>query len=428
MRKTEDRSIEERAGVRMWPGVAAGVVIGLIAFVLSFDALRLVFVACGINPYLSWGGPVCVDGTILLCTWATWGFKKGHIRGAAYPWVGLVIFSLFSIAGNALHALLANGWRMPAWVSPAIMSIPPVALLYATHLIVIIAGDRLDKINTILDPDAGNGAKKAEPETAPAPTAKTAPRTVRTEPAPMPAAMPEPAAPPIREEETFKPITMSATAFTPIATPEPEPVRETAPTAPASEPAAELHDAEPERIPDNLWDMTLPVPNMEDDARPKAVEAESRADDASDSNDGVARERVTVPTVAASPQEIERTTEPEPEIEPEPEEKPEPDEPVRDTEPEPETEEAEQAAEPDVEPEPAEAGQAKENPEPGQRAAETPDGEESGDGEWLEWADRVKAEGKRPTMKLAVDDGLASSTIEAKRHLRKLHRDYPGRF
>lgn len=30
------------------------------------------------------------------------------------------------------------------------MSIPPVALLYATHLIVIIAGDRLDKINTVL--------------------------------------------------------------------------------------------------------------------------------------------------------------------------------------------------------------------------------------------------------------------------------------
>lgn len=414
MKKTEDRSIEERAGVRMWPGVAAGVVIGLIAFVLSFDALRLVFVACGINPYLSWGGPVCVDGTILLCTWATWGFKKGHIRGAAYPWVGLVIFSLFSIAGNALHALLANGWRMPAWVSPAIMSIPPVALLYATHLIVIIAGDRLDKINTILDPDAGNGAKDTEPEPAAAPTAKTAPRTARTAPAPMPAAMPEPVVPPIREEGTFNPITMPAAAFTPIATPEPtpaaEPVRETEPAAPVREPVAERHDAEPEHIPDNLWDMTLPVPNMEDDARPKAVEAESRADDASDSNDGVARERVTVPTVAASPQEIERTPEPEPRIEPEPEpeDETEPDEPARDREPE-------------TEPEPEETEQA-------EQAAETHDGEKNGDGEWLEWVDRVKAEGKRPTMKLAVADGIASSPRDAKRRLHELRRDYPGRF
>ena len=131
MKYTKDEEARaERSSVKMWPGITAGIIIGLIAFVLSFDALRLVFVACGINPYLSWGGPVCVDGTILLCTWATWGFKKGHIRGSAYPWVGLVLFSSFSIAGNALHAMLNTGFHLPAWVPPVIMSIPPVALLY----------------------------------------------------------------------------------------------------------------------------------------------------------------------------------------------------------------------------------------------------------------------------------------------------------
>ena len=152
MKYTKDEEEKaERSSVKMWPGITAGIIIGLIAFVLSFDALRLVFVSCGINPWLSWGGPVCVDGTILLCTWATWGFKKGHIRGSAYPWVGLVLFSGFSIAGNALHAMINTGFRLPSWVPPVIMSIPPVALLYATHLIVIIAGDRLDKINTATD-------------------------------------------------------------------------------------------------------------------------------------------------------------------------------------------------------------------------------------------------------------------------------------
>ncbi|MFQ9101197.1 MAG: DUF2637 domain-containing protein [Bifidobacterium adolescentis] len=125
MKYTKDEEARaERSSVKMWPGITAGIIIGLIAFVLSFDALRLVFVACGINPYLSWGGPVCVDGTILLCTWATWGFKKGHIRGSAYPWVGLVLFSSFSIAGNALHAMLNTGFHLPAWVPPVIMSIP----------------------------------------------------------------------------------------------------------------------------------------------------------------------------------------------------------------------------------------------------------------------------------------------------------------
>ena len=100
----------------------------------------------GINPLLSWGGPLCVDGTILLCTWATWGFRKGHIRGRWYPWAGLVLFSLFSVTGNALHAWLNAGGMLPTWGAPAIMSIPPIALLYSTHLIVIIAGDRQDKL------------------------------------------------------------------------------------------------------------------------------------------------------------------------------------------------------------------------------------------------------------------------------------------
>lgn len=63
MKYTKDEEARaERSSVKMWPGITAGIIIGLIAFVLSFDALRLVFVACGINPYLSWGGPVCVDG------------------------------------------------------------------------------------------------------------------------------------------------------------------------------------------------------------------------------------------------------------------------------------------------------------------------------------------------------------------------------
>ena len=219
MKYTKDEEARaERSSVKMWPGITAGIIIGLIAFVLSFDALRLVFVACGINPYLSWGGPVCVDGTILLCTWATWGFKKGHIRGSAYPWVGLVLFSSFSIAGNALHAMLNTGFHLPAWVPPVIMSIPPVALLYATHLIVIIAGDRLDKINTVLPV----GLTVMEDTDVPAPV-------------PAPSAMPAPAIP-------------------------------SEPPASAPEPA---EPAKPE-IPD-LFDFQTIVPAMEDDAAPKPM-------------------------------------------------------------------------------------------------------------------------------------------------------------
>lgn len=164
-----------RESVSMLPGVTVGVMIAVIAFVLSFDALRLVFVSSGINPLLSWGGPLCVDGTILLCTWATWGFRKGHIRGRWYPWAGLVLFSLFSVTGNALHAWLNAGGMLPTWGAPAIMSIPPIALLYSTHLIVIIAGDRQDKL-------ARTTGKAAGPDNGHAGPAATTPDPAVTEP------------------------------------------------------------------------------------------------------------------------------------------------------------------------------------------------------------------------------------------------------
>ncbi|MFQ7547057.1 MAG: DUF2637 domain-containing protein [Bifidobacterium adolescentis] len=194
MNDKKTKEVDGRESVSMLPGVTVGVMIAVIAFVLSFDALRLVFVSSGINPLLSWGGPLCVDGTILLCTWATWGFRKGHIRGRWYPWAGLVLFSLFSVTGNALHAWLNAGGMLPTWGAPAIMSIPPIALLYSTHLIVIIAGDRQDKLARTTGKAAGPDDGHAGPAAATPETAGTEP--VRKEPRrtiPTPTAGPEPA-------------------------------------------------------------------------------------------------------------------------------------------------------------------------------------------------------------------------------------------
>ena len=39
MKYTKDEEARaERSSVKMWPGIMAGIIIGLIAFVLSFDA------------------------------------------------------------------------------------------------------------------------------------------------------------------------------------------------------------------------------------------------------------------------------------------------------------------------------------------------------------------------------------------------------
>lgn len=385
MKYTKDEEEKaERSSVKMWPGITAGIIIGLIAFVLSFDALRLVFVSCGINPWLSWGGPVCVDGTILLCTWATWGFKKGHIRGSAYPWVGLVLFSGFSIAGNALHAMINTGFRLPSWVPPVIMSIPPVALLYATHLIVIIAGDRLDKINTATD-------ATRVPEAAP--------------------------------RETRVPVEpVKAQPVQPAPVPMPTPVAETKPAA----------ETEP-MIPD-LFDFQTIVPDMEDDADPKAEEAEAPVADAStptittsDSNvpQPVMESHVTIPTLVASSTvtpDLPTETTPEPEAEP-----------VEDTTPsempvtavgtEEEKEPTDAQTETEAGNEPATDDAVKTKPKKTRRNKAGADDEE-----WLAWLDEFKAQNETPTSTKAVEAGLASSSSTAKRYLARIRKEHPERF
>lgn len=385
MKYTKDEEEKaERSSVKMWPGITAGIIIGLIAFVLSFDALRLVFVSCGINPWLSWGGPVCVDGTILLCTWATWGFKKGRIRGSAYPWVGLVLFSGFSIAGNALHAMINTGFRLPSWVPPVIMSIPPVALLYATHLIVIIAGDRLDKINTATD-------ATRVPEAAP--------------------------------RETRVPVEpVKAQPVQPAPVPMPTPVAETKPEA----------ETEP-MIPD-LFDFQTIVPDMEDDADPKAEEAEAPVADAStptittsDSNvpQPVMESHVTIPTlVAVSTVTPDLPTETTPEPEAEPVEDTTPSEmPVTAVGTEEEKEPTDAQTETEAGNEPATDDAVKTKPKKTRRNKAGADDEE-----WLAWLDEFKAQNETPTSTKAVEAGLASSSSTAKRYLARIRKEHPERF
>lgn len=385
----------DRTSVRMWPGITAGLVIGLIAFILSFDALRLVFVSCGINPYLSWGGPVCVDGTILLCTWATWGFKKGHIRGGWYPWAGLVLFSGCSIGGNALHALINNGLELPAWAPAIIMSIPPVAMLYATHLIVIIAGDRLDKVNALIGRTLDDTETKTPTESMTASTAE--------------------------------PLTAPSSAPVP-------PAYETVP--PAYEPAT----VEKPNLRDFAWSAPTPadlaIDDTEADASPKAVEANATADASTTEKPAldIQADPRTMPEAEHTPTMTEPAA-PEPQDEPEPESE----------------ETAGNIDGPDtitVEPSAETTREGEADPTQG-KAADGTDGERTGEREpeplpapltalsrneardaakWLAWADRMHEQGLPLNWQTAQDAGIVSSTSTAKRRLRVYRQAYPDRF
>lgn len=233
----------------LWPLMALTVAIALMAFILSFDALRTLAVACGVQPGLSWMFPLIIDAPVLAFTWATWVFKTRGL-GQAYPWAMLLVFSAVSLVGNALHAhpVETNGLLLPDWGASLLMTMPPVALLATSHMIVRAASRSFDMdgpepaaevVETTpvappevpRDTDGPVSAPEAPVEVGPEPepateAVETIPVTLSEVPrdaddsAPAPEAPVEPVAA-RREPDVSAPI--------PVPTPEPEPESEPTP-------------------------------------------------------------------------------------------------------------------------------------------------------------------------------------------------------
>ena len=129
----------------LWPLMALATLIAIMAFVLSFDALRTLGIACGIQPALGWMFPLIVDVPVLAFTWATWVFKTRGM-GQGYPWAMLILFSAVSLIGNALHAhpVETNGMLLPDWTASLLMTMPPIALLATSHMMVTSASRSYD--------------------------------------------------------------------------------------------------------------------------------------------------------------------------------------------------------------------------------------------------------------------------------------------
>ena len=124
----------------MW-AVATGVcALAAGAFTISFSSLNDLAVASGIDVQLSFLWPLIVDGFILVATAAAFALKSRGPSVTWYPWAALVLFSAVSVAGNALHAAQVAHVTVPIAVATVVSSVPAVALLVATHLLVVIAG------------------------------------------------------------------------------------------------------------------------------------------------------------------------------------------------------------------------------------------------------------------------------------------------
>ncbi|ASN54128.1 DUF2637 domain-containing protein [Sinomonas sp. R1AF57] len=122
-------------------GIAATIVIGAGAFVLSFSALTDLAVRAGINPTIAWMWPLIVDGMIVAATVAIVALAGRQGREQLYPWILLFFGAIVSTAANSIHAVLAvraeNG-NVPVVVSALVAAMPPVVLLAITHLTVLL--------------------------------------------------------------------------------------------------------------------------------------------------------------------------------------------------------------------------------------------------------------------------------------------------
>jgi hypothetical protein len=162
----------------LWPGLWLSGLLAVLAFVLSFSALSAVGVASGIEASLGWAFPLIIDGFILLATWAAWRFRTQGLRGAWYPWAAFVVFSAVSMAGNALHAhpVQVGELLLAQWAATAFSTVPSIALLVASHMLLMIATartrtHRTDAGDAPASPSSGTAGDAQSGRPAPGPRA-----------------------------------------------------------------------------------------------------------------------------------------------------------------------------------------------------------------------------------------------------------------
>lgn len=104
-------------------------VIAICSFVLSFYNLQATASSAGINPWLSWLWPICVDA--LLISGSLMILRDSIMKRKPYVgWSVMITFTVVSMLFNAYHS-------PPDWVSRISHAVPPVALCISTELFMI---------------------------------------------------------------------------------------------------------------------------------------------------------------------------------------------------------------------------------------------------------------------------------------------------
>jgi hypothetical protein len=124
--------------ILVWSTASAVALLAGAGFTLSFSSLIDLAALSGIDRQLAFLWPLIVDGFIVVATGAAFALKGRPRRVTWYPWTALVLFSTISVIGNAVHASQVAHIRVPILLATAVSSVPAIALLIATHLLVVM--------------------------------------------------------------------------------------------------------------------------------------------------------------------------------------------------------------------------------------------------------------------------------------------------
>lgn len=126
-----------------WSAVVLTGVITAASFVLSFAALWDLFTQVGQPRKLSWLFAILLDGAILQATISVvWLADAPGEKGRSdrrFFWIVLIFSATASIFGNALHAYTNHAPGFDPRLAAVIATIAPVALLFSSHGLTILA-------------------------------------------------------------------------------------------------------------------------------------------------------------------------------------------------------------------------------------------------------------------------------------------------
>lgn len=130
--------------------------IALLAFVLSFEALRDLAVRCGVPVATAWAFPVIVDGSIVAAMLAIFSGRSRRRKDTTWAWVSFLFFAAVSVVSNGVHTAVIHdaSQGIAMWFAIGVGAVPPLALLLSSEVLVRLLPSAADTDATLVDTEA----------------------------------------------------------------------------------------------------------------------------------------------------------------------------------------------------------------------------------------------------------------------------------